>query len=49
MIIKNVIAKSLRSELAKALAGKKFSLMIDELTAAGTIKLLSVCARNEAF
>lgn len=47
MIIKNVIGKTLKEELKKAMEGRKFSLMIDESTDISTKKLLAVCVRTD--
>ena len=45
MIIKNVVTPTLQAELKKALAGKKFSLLIDESTDVSSRKILAICVR----
>ncbi len=45
IVVKNIISAGLKSELKKAMMGKKFSLLIDESTDISSAKLLAVCVR----
>ena len=44
-IIKNVVAEDIKEELKKAVAGKKFSVLIDESTDITITKLMAVLIR----